>query len=48
VLKNAEFWRALAAAMIIVRWRARFVVDALRVGRAMARGLIDVLDHRTS
>jgi len=48
VLKNAEFWRVLAPALIIVRWRAGFAVIYCRSDGAMVRGLMDVLDHGTS
>jgi hypothetical protein len=48
VLKNAEFWRALAAAMIIVRWRASFAAMYCGLDGAMVRGLIDILDYGTS
>jgi hypothetical protein len=48
VLKNAEFWRALPPAMMIVRWRASFAVIYCGLDGAMVRGLMDVLDHGTS
>jgi hypothetical protein len=48
VLKNAEFWRALAPAVIIARWRASFAVIDCGLGGAMAHGLVGVLHNRKS
>ena len=46
--RNAEIYRSLVSAMIIVRLRASVAVFDCESCGAMSRGLVDMLDSRTS